>query len=109
MFHGLNQSADTPSVLQRLFMGRTKGLQDDGAGMDVRVSPPKGRDSRFERSMAEALRQENEKLEMQEVLAPLNTIIQCIRIPHMQCYVCNLWKRGNVVQLPLKPVEQDSK
>lgn len=47
-------------------MGSTKGLRDDGAGMDVRVSPPKARDCRFERSMGEALRQQNEKLEMQE-------------------------------------------
>lgn len=59
--------ADTPSVLQRLFMGRTKGLKGDGAGMDIRVFPPKARDSRFERSMGDALRQQNEKLEMQEV------------------------------------------
>lgn len=50
-------------------MGRTKGLQGDGAGMDVRVAPPKVRDSRFERSMTEALRQQNEKLEMQETEA----------------------------------------
>ncbi len=57
----------TPSILQRLFMGRTKGLKGDGAGMDIRVFPPKARDSRFERSMGDALRQQNEKLEMQEV------------------------------------------
>lgn len=49
-------------------MGRTKGLKGDGAGMDIRVFPPKARDSRFERSMGDALRQQNEKLEMQEVL-----------------------------------------
>lgn len=48
-------------------MGRTKGLQGDGAGMDVRVLPPKARDNRFERSMGEALRHQNEVLEMQEV------------------------------------------
>lgn len=70
--HGTSRSsvhcfADTPSVLQRLFMGRTKGLKGDGAGMDIRVFPPKARDSRFERSMGDALRQQNEKLEMQEV------------------------------------------
>lgn len=59
--------AGTPSILQRLFMGRTKGLKGDGAGMDIRVFPPKARDNRFERSMGDALRQQNEKLEMQEV------------------------------------------
>lgn len=63
----LNISTGTPSVLHRLFMGRTKGLQGDGAGMDVRVLPPKARDNRFERSMGEALRHQNEVLEMQEV------------------------------------------
>lgn len=35
--------------------------------MDVRVLPPKARDSRFEKSMGEALRQQNEKLDMLEV------------------------------------------
>ena len=35
--------------------------------MDVRVLPPGMRNSRFERSMGEALRQQNETLEMQEV------------------------------------------
>lgn len=60
-------STGTPSVLQRLFMGRNKGLKGDGAGMDIRVFPPKARDSRFERSMGDALRQQNEELEMQEV------------------------------------------
>lgn len=48
-------------------MGQTKGLKGDGAGMDVRVFPPKARDNRFERSMGEALRHQNEKLEMEEV------------------------------------------
>lgn len=48
-------------------MGRNKGLKGDGAGMDIRVFPPKARDSRFERSMGDALRQQNEELEMQEV------------------------------------------
>eukprot|EP00903_Cladosiphon_okamuranus_P007586 g7359.t1 len=60
---------ETPSILQRLFMGRTKGLKGDGAGMDIRVFPPKTRDSRFERSMGDALRQQNEKLDMQETEA----------------------------------------
>lgn len=69
-----DSAAGTPSVLHRLFMGRTKGLQGDGAGMDVRVSPPKARDSRFERSMGEALRQQNEKLEMEEVQCYKRTI-----------------------------------
>ena len=50
-----------------MFAGRTKGLKGDGAGMDVRVLPPEMRDSRFERSMGDALRQQNETLEMQEV------------------------------------------
>ncbi|CAM9179945.1 unnamed protein product [Ectocarpus fasciculatus] len=59
----------TPSVLDRLFMGQTKGLKGDGAGMDIRVFPPKARDTRFERSMGDALRQQNEKLEMQETEA----------------------------------------
>ncbi|CAB1118069.1 unnamed protein product [Ectocarpus sp. CCAP 1310/34] len=59
----------TPSVLDRLFTGQTKGLKGDGAGMDIRVFPPKARDTRFERSMGDALRQQNEKLEMQETEA----------------------------------------
>ncbi|CAN0294874.1 unnamed protein product [Pylaiella littoralis] len=63
------EGAATPSVLQRLFMGRNKGLKGDGAGMDIRVFPLKARDSRFERSMGDALRQQNEELEMQETEA----------------------------------------
>lgn len=70
-------------------MGRNKGLKGDGAGMDIRVFPPKARDSRFERSMGDALRQQNEELEMQEVspsqirclLAILSTISKhCFRL-----------------------------
>ncbi|CAM9470140.1 unnamed protein product [Discosporangium mesarthrocarpum] len=63
---GVTEGPATPSTLQRLFTGRTKGLEGDGIGMDVRVSPLKARDIRFERSMGEAVRQEDELLEMQE-------------------------------------------
>lgn len=71
----LDVFAETPSVLHRLFMGRTKGLKGDGAGMDIRVFPPKARDSRFERSMGDTLRQQNEKLEMQEVFDLRTSIV----------------------------------
>lgn len=60
-------SLGTPSILERLLMGRVKGFESDGAGMDIRTLPPKARDIRFEKNMAEALRKQNEKLEMQEV------------------------------------------
>lgn len=59
---------------QELLASLCRGLGDDAGGANVRVLPPKARDVRFEKSMGEALKQQNEKLEMQEVRA-----IHCVR------------------------------
>lgn len=76
------EPADTASAIQRLFVGRTKGLKGDGVGMDIRVFPPNARDNRFERSMGDSLRQQNEKQEMQEVTSAL-FLTACIIPEHL--------------------------
>lgn len=57
----------TPPVRHALPVGQARNLQLDGEEPNVRVLPHKARDFRFEKSMGEALRQQNEKFEMQEV------------------------------------------
>ena len=100
MYVCLDVWTDTPSVLHRLFAGRTKGLKGDGAGMDVRVLPPGMRDSRFERSMGEALRQRNETLEMQEVSSAQTGEAQKISIARRQGgKACH--NRGTTMCVPL--------